>query len=88
MQERRHVFHIAGGYAGVVAAFSTFAVVNGGIVVGDHDAHTPVLHAAQLPYALLFTVVAFLPLCFAESACAAPSLDPRPACCRPFWRAA
>lgn len=80
MQEWRRVCHIAGGYAAVAAAFVVFAMANGGIVVGDRDAHAPVLHAAQLPYGLLFSVAAFLPLCLAESACAAPS-PPRACCC-------
>jgi alpha-1,2-glucosyltransferase len=46
----------------VIAAFAVFALVNGGIVVGDREAHRPALHLAQLPYFSLFTAAAFAPL--------------------------
>ena len=60
---------VAAGYAAVACAFVVFVGANGGIVVGDREAHRPALHAAQLPYACLFAVGAFLPLCLADSAC-------------------
>ncbi|CAD7696204.1 unnamed protein product [Ostreobium quekettii] len=40
----------------VPSCFVLFVVINGGIVVGDRDAHKPVLHLAQLGYFFLFAV--------------------------------
>eukprot|EP00892_Ulva_mutabilis_P009505 jgi/Ulvmu1/6927/UM032_0005.1 len=68
LTEWKRVLKVAAGYAAVAAAFAVFVLANGGIVVGDREAHRPTLHAAQLPYACLFTVAAFLPLCLADSA--------------------
>lgn len=39
------------------AAFVAFAAHNGGVAVGDKDAHQPVHHPAQLVYCLLFLAV-------------------------------
>lgn len=77
VQEWRRVTRIAAGYIAVAVAFVAFAVANGGIAVGDREAHRAVLHAAQLPYACLFTAAAFLFICLPESACAlSPALPP------------
>jgi alpha-1,2-glucosyltransferase len=45
----------------LLACFGAFVYTNGGIVLGDKDAHKPVLHAAQLPYFAAFAVAMGVP---------------------------
>lgn len=45
----------------LLACFGAFVHTNGGIVLGDKDAHKPVLHAAQLPYFAAFAVAMGVP---------------------------
>jgi hypothetical protein len=44
----------------VVLAFCGFVKFNGGIVVGDRDAHMVVVHGAQLCYVAAFIMGAFV----------------------------
>ncbi len=44
--------------------FAAFVVWNGGIVLGDKAAHTPVKHLMQLLYFVLFTAIALAPFHF------------------------
>lgn len=60
---------MAWGHLTVIAAFAVFIVVNGGIVVGDRDAHQATLHLAQLSYFSLFAAAAFAPLWLPSSMC-------------------
>lgn len=46
-----------GPMAAVPAAFVVFLVLNGGVTVGDREAHKPVKHWAQLQYFALYTAV-------------------------------
>ncbi|KAL7638230.1 UNVERIFIED_CONTAM: hypothetical protein RMT77_010794 [Armadillidium vulgare] len=41
-------------YALVILSFCVFVILNGGIVVGDRDAHKPTLHLMQIFYFCLF----------------------------------
>lgn len=70
LQNKGRVVRVARGHVVVVATFAAFAVANGGIVVGDRDAHRPTLHLAQLPYFCLFSAAAFAPLWLPSSMCA------------------
>jgi DIE2/ALG10 family len=76
--------------ATVPAAFLAFLLANGGVVIGDHSMHTPVLHLAHPLHFILFTAVAlaptvFSPSRFASSSCHAThcSLHPRGCTCCP-----
>lgn len=46
----------------VPISFCVFVVVNGGIVVGDRDAHKPMIHPAQMAYFFLFTAGGLAPV--------------------------
>lgn len=64
MQHKWRLLRELWSLALVPAAFAVFVVVNGGIVVGDRNNHTPVLHLMQLPYLLLFAAGALAPVHF------------------------
>lgn len=54
-------------HAVLLAAFAVFVVWNGGIAVGDREAHKPVLHFPQVLYFVAFTGIMGAPmLIFAE----------------------
>ena len=46
-------------YIAVLAAFAAFLLVNGGIAVGDKQAHTATLHFMQMCYMAAFISGAF-----------------------------
>lgn len=52
----------------VPAAFATFAVANGGIVVGDREAHAPARHLAQPLYFAAFAAAALAPALLSPAA--------------------
>ena len=54
----------------VPAAFTVFLVCNGGVVLGDRAAHTPVKHLMQPLYFSMFSAGALLPVFFTPSTCA------------------
>jgi len=62
--------HLVKRYAALLlvpAAFAVFVVVNGGITVGDREAHAPVLHLAQPLYFGSFLLAAAGPLLLAPA---------------------
>ena len=65
---------VAGGHVAMILAFGIFVVANGGIVVGDKEAHQATLHLAQLPYYALFAAAAFVPSWLPSSMCVSEPL--------------
>jgi DIE2/ALG10 family len=53
--------------AAVPAAFVAFLLVNGGVVIGDHSMHEPVLHLVHPLHFVLFAAVALAPAAFSPS---------------------
>jgi DIE2/ALG10 family len=54
LYEWRTMIVQCGGHLVTIIAFAAFVRWNGGIVVGDREAHTASLHLMQLPYLCLF----------------------------------
>ena len=67
LQNKLRVLTTAWGHVMLIAAFAAFVVLNGGVAVGDRDAHRPTLHLAQLSYFSLFAAAAFSPLLMGSS---------------------
>ncbi|CAG0916382.1 unnamed protein product [Notodromas monacha] len=60
------ILFVAVPYVIVLGAFVAFAIWNGGIVVGDKEAHTLTLHTPQILYFALFTSAMTWPILLPE----------------------